>query len=212
MPENLRLEWVLPDFSSGTTLVRRQSLGIFLLSVTLLKKRSSHFRAFCPICLMSSVWMSSRPGVLPFFSAVIPSSSSSTVKALVNPRLSGYLCLSRCTFSCFFCTHPLSSSCMMCDFVCSGIVLLLWHAWIVAHFAYCWPRLLAVVCHVCRFDQSLPWHTTYFWDGVCQLLSQRDGILCEWVRFIFLLCWLGCQSWDVVPPTSTRDVLSCDFS
>ena len=57
-----------PGFSSATTLACRQIFGIFLVSVQLLKKRSSQSRALGPNCLISSVWMSSRPGALLFFS------------------------------------------------------------------------------------------------------------------------------------------------
>ena len=64
----LRNGWVLSGFSSATTLACRQSFGIVLVSVQLLKKRSSQSRALGPNCLISSVWMSSRPGALPFFS------------------------------------------------------------------------------------------------------------------------------------------------
>ena len=42
--------------------------------------------------------MSSRPGALPFFSTLMPMSSSAAVNALVNPGSSGYRCRSRCTF------------------------------------------------------------------------------------------------------------------
>ena len=58
----------------------------------------------------SSVWMSSRPGALPFFSTLMPMSSSSAVDALVNPGSSGYRCRSRRTFGCLFGALPLSMS------------------------------------------------------------------------------------------------------
>ena len=52
--------------------------------------------------------MSSRPGALPFFSTLMPMSSSAAVNALVNPGSSGYRCRSRRTFGCLFGTLPLS--------------------------------------------------------------------------------------------------------
>ena len=96
-----------PGFSSATTLPCRQSFGIFLVSVQLLQKRSSQSRALGPNCLISSVWMSPRPGALPFFSTLMPMSSSSAVNALVNPGSSGYRCRSRRTFGCLFGALPL---------------------------------------------------------------------------------------------------------
>ena len=54
--------------------------------------------------------MSSRPGALPFFSNLMPMSSSSAVNALVNPGSSGYRCRSRRTFGCLFGALPLSRS------------------------------------------------------------------------------------------------------
>ena len=75
-----------PGFSSAATLACRQSFAIFLVSVQLLKKRSSQSPALSPNCLISSVWMSSRPGALPFFSTLMPMSSSDAVNALVNHR------------------------------------------------------------------------------------------------------------------------------
>ena len=99
-----------PSRALATTLACRQSFGIFLLAVQLLKKRSSQSRAFGPSCLISSVWMSSRPGALPFFNAVIPTSSSSAVKALVKPGSSGYRCRLIRTFGCLFGTLPLVRS------------------------------------------------------------------------------------------------------
>ena len=91
-----------PGFSSATTLASRQIFGTFLVSVQLLKKRSSQSRALGPNCSISSVWMSSRPGALPFFSTLMPMSSSAAVNALVNPWSSGYRCRSRRTFGCLF--------------------------------------------------------------------------------------------------------------
>ena len=91
-----------PGFSSATTLACRQIFGIFLASVQLLKKRSSQSRASGPNCLISSVWMSSRPGALPFFSTMMPMSSSAAINALVNLESSRYRCRSRRTFSCLF--------------------------------------------------------------------------------------------------------------
>ena len=47
---------------------------------------------------------------------------------------------------------------------------------------------------------------------------QCDGAICEGIVFVFLsiffdqLDGLGCQTWDIVPSTSTRNVLSGDFS
>ena len=99
-----------PGFSSATTLACRQSFGIFLVAVQLLKKRSSQSRAFGPNCLISSVWMSSRPGALPFFSTLMPMSSSAAVNALVNPGSSGYRCQWRRSFGCLFGALPLSRS------------------------------------------------------------------------------------------------------
>ena len=95
-------------FSSATTLACRQSFGMFLVSVQLLKNRSSQSRALGPNCLISPVWMSSRPGVLPFFGTLMPMSSSSAVNALVNPGSSGYRCRSRRNFGCLFGALPLS--------------------------------------------------------------------------------------------------------
>ena len=54
--------------------------------------------------------MSSRPGALPFFSIVMPMSSSSAVNALMNPGSSGYRCRSKRTFGCLFGALPLSRS------------------------------------------------------------------------------------------------------
>ena len=54
--------------------------------------------------------MSSRPGALPFFSTLMPMSSSAAVNALVNSGSSGYRCRSRRTFGCLFGTLPLSRS------------------------------------------------------------------------------------------------------
>ena len=99
-----------PGFSSATTLACRQIFGIVFGSVQLLKKRSSQSRALGPNCLISSVWMSSRPGALPFFSTLMPMSSSAAVNALVNPGSSGYRCRLRRTFGCLFGTLPLSRS------------------------------------------------------------------------------------------------------
>ena len=63
--------------------------GIFLFTLQqLLKKRSSQFRAFGPM-VFDELRSDVVQGDLPFFSAVIPSSSSATVKALVNPMSSG---------------------------------------------------------------------------------------------------------------------------
>ena len=103
-------DWSFPDLRSATTLVCRQIFGIILASVQLLKNRSSQSRALGPNCLISSVWMSSRPGSLPFFSTLIPMSSSSAINGLVNPGSSGYRCRSRRTFGCLFVTLPLSRS------------------------------------------------------------------------------------------------------
>ena len=52
--------------------------------------------------------MSSRPGALPFFSILMPMSSSAAVNALVNPGSSGYRFRSRGTFCCLCGTLPLS--------------------------------------------------------------------------------------------------------
>ena len=51
--------------------------------------------------------MSSRPGALPFFSTLMPMSSSAAVNALVNPGSSWHCCRSR---RCLFGTLPLSRS------------------------------------------------------------------------------------------------------
>ena len=99
-----------PGFSSANTLACRQSFGIFLGSVQLLKKRSSQSRAFGSNGLISCVWMSPRPGVLPFFSTLMPMSSSAAVNALVNPGSSGYRCRSRRNFGFLLGTLPLSRS------------------------------------------------------------------------------------------------------
>ena len=99
-----------PGFRSATTLACRQIFGIVLVSVQLLEKRSSQSRVLGPNCLICSVWMSSRPGALTFFSTQIPMSSSAAVNALVNPGSSGYRCRSRRTFGCLFGTLPLSRS------------------------------------------------------------------------------------------------------
>ena len=91
-----------PGFSSATTLACRRIFGIFLVSVQLLKKRSSQSRVLGPNCLISSVWMSSRPGALPFFSTLMPMSSSAAVKALVNPGSFGYRWRSMRSLACLF--------------------------------------------------------------------------------------------------------------
>ena len=54
--------------------------------------------------------MSSGPGALPFFSTLMPMSSSAAVNALVNPGSSGYRCRSRRTFGCMFGTLQLCRS------------------------------------------------------------------------------------------------------
>ena len=47
---------------------------------------------------------------------------------------------------------------------------------------------------------------------------ESDGAICEGIVFVFLSVFfdqfngLGCQAWDIVPSTPTRDVLSGDFS
>ena len=138
-----------PGFSCATTLACRQIFGIVLVSVQLLKKRSSQSRYLGPNYLISSVWMSFRPGALSFFSTLMPMSSSAAVNALVNPGSSGYRCRSRRTFSCLFGTLPLSSSCMVRHLVRSGFAVLLRLAWVVTELAYRGPRVLAVVVHVC---------------------------------------------------------------
>ena len=61
-----------------------------------------------PTRLISSVWMSSRLGSLPFFSTLKPMSSFAAVPALVNPGSSGYSCRSRRTFDCLFGALPFS--------------------------------------------------------------------------------------------------------
>ena len=137
-----------PGFRSATTLACRQSFGIFLVSVQLLKKRSSQSRALGPNCLISSVWMSSRPGALPFFSTLMPMSSSSAVNALVNSWSSGYRCRSRRIVGCLFGALPLSRSLCATWFAvvlqcCFGL------AWVVTKLAIRGPHLLAVVSHVC---------------------------------------------------------------
>ena len=64
-----------PGFSSETTNGVSSELRNFLtLGAVVEETQYSQFCAFGPTCLMSSVWMSSRPGALPFFNAVIPSS------------------------------------------------------------------------------------------------------------------------------------------
>ena len=51
-----------------------------------------------------------QAGALPFFSILMPMSSSAAVNALVNPGSSGYRSRSRRTFRCRFGTLPLSRS------------------------------------------------------------------------------------------------------
>ena len=54
--------------------------------------------------------------------------------------------------------------------------------------------------------------------GAHLFLPECDGVICEGIVFIFLPVFfdqfsgLGCQAWDIVPSTPTRDVLSGDFS
>ena len=97
-----------PGFSSATTLACRQSFGIFLVAVQLLKKR--------PVACLGSKLLDQlrldviQPGALPFFSTLMPMSSSATVNALVNPWSSGHRCRSRRSFGCLFCALPLSRS------------------------------------------------------------------------------------------------------
>ena len=87
-------------FRSAITFAFRQSLGTLLLLTQLLKKRSSQSLAFGPKCLMSSVWMSCRHVVLPFFSALIPASISVSLKGLVNPESLGYRFRARRVLGC----------------------------------------------------------------------------------------------------------------
>ena len=100
----------LPGFSSATTLSCRQSVGIFLLSVQLLKRRSSQSRALGTNCLIKSVRMPSRPEALPFFNTLMPTYSSTAVHALVNPESSGYHCQSILISGCIFGIRPFNSS------------------------------------------------------------------------------------------------------
>ena len=65
--------------------------------------------------------MSSRPGALPFFSTLIPLSSSAAVNGLVNPGSSGYRCRSRRTFGCPFGTLPLKGNCIEFKYYADGI-------------------------------------------------------------------------------------------
>ena len=71
---------------------------------------ASKLRALSPNCLISTVWISRRPGALPFFSTFMSMSSSAAVNALVKPGSSRYLCRSRRTFGCLFGNLPLSRS------------------------------------------------------------------------------------------------------
>ena len=106
--EALRNGWVLSGLQYCHYLSLSPDLRNFLSLSTVVKKRSSQSRALGPNCLISSVWMSSRPGALPFFSTLMPISSSSAVNVLVNPGSSGYRCRLRCTFGCLFGTLPIS--------------------------------------------------------------------------------------------------------
>ena len=106
--ELLATDGSFPGFSSANGLACRQGFVNFLVSVQLLNKRSSQSRALGPHFLISSVWMSSRPGALPFFSTRMPMSSSAAVNALVNHGSSGHRFRSRQTFGCLFGALPLS--------------------------------------------------------------------------------------------------------
>ena len=64
--------------------------------------------------------MSSRPVALPFFSTLMPMSSSPAINALVNPGWSGYRYRSRRTFDCLFGALEL-----VCHLVRSGVAVLL---------------------------------------------------------------------------------------
>ena len=64
--------------------------------------------------------MSSRPGDLPFFSTLMPMSSSAAVNALVNPGSSGYCCRLRRTFGCLFGALPFLPE--WDGAICEGIV------------------------------------------------------------------------------------------
>ena len=108
--EAIRNGWSFPGFSSSTRLACRQIFGIVLVSVQLLRNEVARRVPFGPNCLISSGWMSSRPGALPFFSTLMPMPSSAAVNALVNPGSSGYRCRSRRMFGCLFGALPLSRS------------------------------------------------------------------------------------------------------
>ena len=94
----------------------------------------------------------------------------------------------------------------------SGVSVLLRLAWVVTKLAYRGPRLLAVVCHVCWFDQGLPCFMAFLWDGAHQFLPEFDGVIYEGIVFVFLSVLfdqfggLRCQAWGVVPSTPINEL------
>ena len=147
--------------------------------------------------------MSSRPGALPFFSTLMPMSSSSAVNALVNPGSSGYRCRSRRTFGC------------LCDLVRSGVAVLLWLAWVVTKLAYRGPRLPAVVSHVCHSIRVC--HALRCSSEMALIISSPSVMVLSAKGSSSYVSryssdGLGCQAWDIVPSTPSRNVLSGDFT
>ena len=162
--------------------------------------------------------MSSGSGALPFFSTLMPMSSSAAVNALVNPGSSGYRCRSRRTFGCLFGALPLSRS------------------WCATWFAVVLPccfglhgssQSLRIVDHaflllcVMSVDSIRFFHTVRRSSEmalISEFLPACDGAICEGIVFVFLSIFfdqfdgLGCQASGIVHSTTTRNVLSGDFS
>ena len=151
---------------------------------------------------------------MPFFSTLMPMSSSDAVNALVNPGSFGYRCRSRRTLDWLFGTLALSRSwcanwfavVLQCYFGLHGSSQSLR---IVDHaFLLLWVMSVDSirVCHALRRSSEMA------------LIPECDGAICEGIIFVFLSVFfdqfdgLGCQAWDIVPSTPTRDVLSGDFS
>ena len=70
---------------------------------------SSLFSHGPPLCAVGEE-LANRLGALPFFSTLMPMSSSAAVNALVNPGSSGYRCRLRRNFGCLFGALPVSRS------------------------------------------------------------------------------------------------------
>ena len=205
-----------PGFSSATTLACQHSFLIVLVSAELLKKLSSQSRALGPNCLISSVWMSSRPGALLFFSTLMPMSSSAAVNALVNSGSSGYRCRSRRTFGCLFGTLPLSRSWCATWFTyvlqcCFGL-----RGRHKACISWTTPSCCRGSCLLIRSGSAMLYGVPLRWRS--SVPTQCHGAICEGIVFVFRSVFfdqfdgLGCHAWDIVHSTSTGVVLSGDFS